>query len=446
MSQPTPSNTILHDFGGGLTLRRSTPADAERLSAFNGQIHGDDAFDAAGVAAWTRDLLEAPHPTFQPGDFLVVEDSAAGKIVSSLNLISQTWTYEGIPFRVGRPELVGTDPAYRKRGLVRKMFDVVHEWSRERGELVQVITGIPNFYRQYGYEMGLNLGGGRTGFEPLLPRLKEGAEDPYQVREAGEVDIPWLLQMYAREARYSMVSSVMDDAFFRYEISGKRKENVNRWVPCVIETAGGRPVGYLVHPGSLWGSGIAMTRYALAENESYLDVTPSVMRFLWEKGQVLARERERSLEMISFSLGAEHPAYRAVGDRLPRERKPYAFYVRVPDLPAFVLRIAPVLEARLRESACAGYSGELKISFYRGGLRLVFEKGRLASAEDWKPVIKDDEGAASFPDLTFLQMVFGYRSLDELRYAYTDCFASHAAGLVLETLFPKKASNVWAIS
>ena len=191
---------------------------------------------------------------------------------------------------------------------------------------------------------------------------------------------------------------------------------------------------------------MALTRYALAEGESYLDVTPSVARYLWQTGQSLAPAYERKMEFFYFSLGAEHPAYRAFGERLPRERKPYAFYVRVADLPAFLRVIAPVLERRLAESVCAGYSGELKISFYQSGLRLVFEKGCLSTVENWKPVIKDDEGSAEFPYLTFLQLVFGYHSLDELRAAYADCAANGAAGVVLDALFPKKASHVWVIN
>ena len=87
-----------------------------------------------------------------------------GQIVSALCLIPQTWTYDRIVFGVGRPELVATDPRYRRRGLVRAQMDVVHEWSRERGHLVQAITGIPWYYRQFGYEMALALAGGRAGF------------------------------------------------------------------------------------------------------------------------------------------------------------------------------------------------------------------------------------------------------------------------------------------
>lgn len=148
MFEQAPS--ILRQFKDGLIMRRATLDDADRLAEFNGRIHGEDPQDARAVSTWVRDLLIGPHPTFQTGDFLIVEDPAAGKIVSSLCTISQTWTYDGIPFGVGRPELVGTDPDYRNRGLVRAQFDVIHEWSCQRNELIQVITGIPFYYRQFG--------------------------------------------------------------------------------------------------------------------------------------------------------------------------------------------------------------------------------------------------------------------------------------------------------
>ena len=41
-----------------------------------------------------------------------------------------------------------------------------------RGELVQGITGIPYYYRQFGYEMALDLGGGRMCYAPQIPELK----------------------------------------------------------------------------------------------------------------------------------------------------------------------------------------------------------------------------------------------------------------------------------
>ena len=135
----------LQELGPGLILRQARLSDVDALASFNSQIQSDDGPTQPDmrVAAWTRDLMEGLHPTSQAGDFTVVEETASGQIVSSMCLISQTWQYDGIPFGVGRPELVGTLPQYRGRGLVRAQFEVIHHWSANRGEKLQAITGIP---------------------------------------------------------------------------------------------------------------------------------------------------------------------------------------------------------------------------------------------------------------------------------------------------------------
>ncbi|HET6367798.1 MAG TPA: GNAT family N-acetyltransferase [Pseudomonadales bacterium] len=107
-------------------MRRATRADAEPLAAFNAdQIRYQDApAPFAPLGLWTRDLLEGRHPTFTPDDGRIVEERRTGAIVSSMLLVSQTWAYGGVPIRVGQPELVGTRPEYRGRGLVRAQFEV----------------------------------------------------------------------------------------------------------------------------------------------------------------------------------------------------------------------------------------------------------------------------------------------------------------------------------
>ena len=145
MATMTKAPNFIRDLGDGLILRRSTLADAEKLGDFNARIHSDTQEPDPRLAAWTRDLLERPHPTFGAGDFTIIEEQATGRIVSSLNHISQTWTYDGILFKVGRPELVGTLPEFRNRGLVRCPIRGDPPWSAERGEMVQAITGIPYY-------------------------------------------------------------------------------------------------------------------------------------------------------------------------------------------------------------------------------------------------------------------------------------------------------------
>ena len=246
---------ILRDLGEGLLLCRSEASDADALAEFNSHIHSDEGFDNPDerVGAWTRDLLARPHPTFHADDFTLVVEGATGKIVSSMNLISQTWAYEGIPFGVGRPELVGTLLEYRNRGLVRAQFEEIHKWSDERGELVQGITGIPFYYRLFGYEMGMELGGGRTGYEAQLPKLKDGESEPFAIRPATESDIPFLMEVYAHSNQRRLLTCVRDEAIWHYDLTGQSEKNVDRLEFRILERPeANEPVGYFTHPWYGW--------------------------------------------------------------------------------------------------------------------------------------------------------------------------------------------------
>jgi hypothetical protein len=170
------------------------------------------------------------------------------------------------------------------------------------------------------------------------------------------------------------------------------------------------------------------------------------VRHLWNKGQEYAKRDGRTCSSFGFLLGAQHPAYEALGKNLPDEHKPYAWYLRVPDLPRFLNHIKPALEKRIAESIAVGHSREIKISFYRAGLRIMIERGRLTTLEAWKPS-PEEEGAIAFPGLTFLQVLFGYRSFDELRGAFADCRCdSEEVRALINILFPKKLSDVFPVS
>lgn len=426
----------------GVRLRRAAPDDVEAIAELQARAHSDAGWDTPdeGVRLWIRDLLTRPHPTFQPADFVVVEVLQTGAIVSSMCLISQTWRYGAIPFGVGRPELVATHPDYRRRGLVRAQFELLHALSAERGELLQAITGIPWYYRQFGYEMALSLYGARMGYAPQVPALKEGQVEPYRLRPAAEEDVPFLMAVEAHAAARSVVGCVRDAAMWRYELGGRSPEAAEQRQWGVIETPEGERVGFLAHPAGLWNTTISATAYELREGVSWLAVTPAVVRYLWAygsgKGKCLA---------FSFSLGETHPVYEAFSAGLPRIQPPYAWYLRVPDLPAFLRHIAPVLETRLAQSVAAGHTGALTLGFYRSGVRLTFERGCLTEVAPWEPQ-GNDTGAAAFPNLTFLQLLFGYRALAELRAAFPDCYANAEATVLLNALFPKQPSSVWPVS
>lgn len=437
--------TLIRDLGDGLILRHATPADADALATFNAEIHGEgNAADEAFLAAWTRALLSGLHPTFAPSDFTIVEETSTGRIVSSLNHISQQWTYGGVAFGVGRPELVGTHPDYRKHGLVRAQFAVIHQWSVERGELVQAITGIPHYYRQFGYEMCVDLGGRRRGYEATLPRLKDGEVEPYRVRAALEADLPFIAEMYDLGTGRSLLACQHPSSVWHYELL-TCPDIINRRGLCVIENPAGERVGFFTHPPMLWNDVQPATWYELIPGASWKDITPSVLRYLWQVGVMHAERAGQTCAGVGFNLGRAHPAYTVCAEALPQAHPPYAWYLRVPDLPAFLRRIAPVLAQRLAASTWAGHSGELKLSFYKTGMRLLLEGGQLTEAVAWD-IPARAEVEASFPAHTFLQLLFGHRTMEELEHSFADCAArDEATRALLNVLFPKQASAVWPI-
>jgi hypothetical protein len=144
---------------------------------------------------------------------------------------------------------------------------------------------------------------------------------------------------------------------------------------------------------------------------------------------------------------SDHPLRSVLGELVPVSLTyPYAaypdlWYIRVPDLTRFVQQVAPALEHRLASSAQAGYTGELAIDFYRSGLRLAFESGNLVVVERWQRPLWG-ESKIGFPPLVFQQLLFGYRSLHELRCLYPDVWAEGDAASVLHALFPKRQSSL----
>ena len=87
------------------------------------------------------------------------------------------------------------------------------------------------------------------------------------------------------------------------------------------------------------------------------------------------------------------------------------------------------------------HTGALRLNFYTSNLSLNFENGKLKEVAPYQAA-SYQEGDGLFPGLTFLEMLFGRRSLEELRYAYPDCAANNGGGVLLDILFPRKPSHV----
>jgi GNAT superfamily N-acetyltransferase len=437
------------DLGDGLVLRRATTDDVEAVAAFNRtQLSGEGALPAVGdaLAEWTRDLLGGTHPAVSASDCTVIEDTRHHRIVSSVILISQTWTYDGVPFGVGRPELVATHPDYRRRGLIRSQFEVLHQWSAERGHLVQAITGIPWFYRQFGYEMCVDLDAGRNSFRRNVPPLEAGKAEPFRLRAATSGDVEFIDGLHRTGCERSLLSTVRDIPMWRYEMAGRPANSIPRVVLRIVETANGEPAGFVASADYLYHDVLTVAAYEIKPGVCWQRATPSVLRALLAEGDRLAsRDDKDRPEALRFLLGREHPAFQALPPAFPESFGPYAFYMRVADLPAFLQAVRPVLNKRLSESPFSAFTGDVTLNFYRSGLMLKIDDGRVVDVQPWQPP-SCNFGDARYPDLTFLSVLFGHRTTKELNSVRADCYANPDKEPLLNILFPRRLSCVWPLS
>lgn len=359
-----------------LLLRWANAKDIEPLAAFNVRLHSDDAQrPETWLGAWTRDLMDGRHPTTTAANFTIVATADSGAIVSSQALISQTWAYEGLPFGVGRIELVGTDEAYRRRGLVREQMAAAHALSTRKGHLVQAITGIPWFYRAFGYEMAVNLGGGREYFWARSGNDKPLHSEPYQMRPATMADLLLLQTLYAQHCAGSLLVRRRSQAEWRYELETANREGIGALKAHMISDEEGRDVAYVVFFTE--AAAFVIREFGVLPGHSWRSAALFVARELKRRADELNQEREKPISQISIILDDSHPLIVALGGQLEKRRDPYAWYIRVPDLHRFLAHIAPALEERLAGSVVAGHTGRLRLNLYQDTVEILFTKGKI---------------------------------------------------------------------
>jgi hypothetical protein len=442
-------DTYRRELSDGLALRWSMPEDSEQVASLYAHVYrsSPDAPLNWHVPLWTRDMFSGQHPHIGPRDFAVVEDTTTDAIVASTCLLRYPIAFEGIPIPFGRPEVVATQPKYRNRGLIRAIFELIHAKSAARGDLVLGITGIANYYRQFGYEYSIPMGTGLTVYFAAIPVLKKDTAEPYSLRKATVDDSALLRRLWEREQMQAAITTPLSADYYRWVMEA---EGLDQWRLYLIVDTTGRSVGYLRLGPVRFSPAVTVDGLMVEEGVPLVAVVPSVLRGVQALAEMTipARPEIPPAGAVKFHLwNSDHPLRSALCDLVPVSvTHPYStypdlWYIRVPDLVRFVKHVTRALERRLASSAQAGYTGELAIDFYRGGLRLAFDGGRLAVVENWQRPLWG-ESKIGFPPLVFLQLLFGYRSLHELRSLYPDVWAEGEAAPVLDALFPKRQSSL----
>ncbi|PSL52570.1 acetyltransferase (GNAT) family protein [Saccharothrix carnea] len=382
----------------GLVLRTARPDDLDQIGAL---------------------LVERGEPADAVDHRLVVEDPDAGwescavvvdgdKVVSTATLLDETLVLDGVEIPAGQVELVATDRAYEGRGLVRALMGWAHERSAARGHLVNVMLGIPYFYRQFGYTYAIPISATR----PVTGR-PEGAG--HAVREAGVEDIPVMARLQDAEQARADLRMPHSPGLWRWLVA---RDGSTEW----LVERDGVPVatGRTTPPEE----GVRLAEAAAVDEAA-------AHALLALTGATEVTERPGSV-----AGGALEPF---LG---PAPEEANSHYVRIGDPVALLEHLRPVFGRRLVDGGFGDREGEAVVSFYRSHVRLPFKAGEVG------PVVVGGTmqapgaagGAGVAPDV-LASLLFGPHGIKGLTARFPDVYPGPNADLMY-ALFPPVRSDM----
>ncbi|KAF9313485.1 hypothetical protein BG003_005123 [Podila horticola] len=438
-TKPTRPERI--DIGDGLIMRWSTKADAKNIADCMGEcfkwipIGAPVAEDEEpGRNEWVHAgclrLLRGNHTVMTENDYAIVENTLAKEgenpIIACTCLMTGTGYYGDVDLSFGRPEAVGCLPAYRSKGLIRRLFlEMIHPASEARGDIIQFLPGIPHFYLQFGYEYALGLRAVRVMHDVAkkIPTLLPGETEPFTLREPTLADVPYLVEMSSpkRMLNQAQIGGYYDEPYWRYTIhnvleTAESPYDISRISRIIVNPKTGKDAGLVMFCGhSIKYVGI----FTLDEGYSYREALYPVLRQLLaaasepspfdkreaakkaEANEFPAIEEDakgkkdevpapaRTISSIGISLDAQHPVYKLLEPQSEPFGPKHRFYTRIPSYATFIQRVAPTLERRIAESHLAGITATLRFNFFRKvegaagkQLEIVIADGKIVSASD----------------------------------------------------------------
>jgi predicted N-acetyltransferase YhbS len=402
--------------GRGVTLtvvevRQAADADIDQIIELQNERNGPECGDQI------RALVDDPDNGV--GCFTVA--AQGGRVVSSLCLIREHLTMEGVSFGVGQPEFVATHPDYGHQGLVRAQMELVHGWSAARGDLAQMIAGIPYFYRRFGYEYAIRF----PRLRLVSPEVTLEMPDGWSVRHATVDDVDAIMRLEASAQAQARLVASRSARWWRWYIRNEDPLRSN-----VVAIRDGQVHGSAyVGPGPPGIGESTECVHCVAVDEA--DAVWALLAHANKRGQGKPVGIDERAGFAHVAFGASQ-----------RHRSAYDRYVRVPDPVALLDHLRPVLCGRLARSHYAGSSGSLLVSFYKHSLTITYKDGEVISIERAGPDQDPSrQGGIGVPPDLMATFIFGRFGAAELEDRYPDVRLGRAADLA-EALFPRLEADI----
>jgi hypothetical protein len=407
-----------------VVFRRSADAPIRNLNAMQ-------------VIDWTD-----AHPNTSHSDIAVVVD-AHDTVVAGAVLLRQTMDYAGNLLQVGRPELVVCHPEYRNRGFIRHIFTLLHAKSHARGDALQAITGIPYYYRQFGYAYAIDYDQQRVVPFAKILKHTEGMQSIHlRIAEADTYAAFIALYDTDRLSRGLLCTTPIERSYFTHLRT--QSQAVSAFDPFfLIDEEDQSVLGYVLIYRGNYDANVCVLGAGLRKDVGWHSMlTPLIQQLERYRFNIrITNPAIDALTGVSFILDSKHPIYAQLSYGFVYTETPtYAWYIRVPDYQRLFDAMNPILEARVAHSSMQGYSGELIVSCYGQGFTMQWHNGRLMSTRNTRPPLMGEGAHACLPNDTMLMMVFGRRSLSQIQEWHHEAWANHPADQLLGILFPTQSS------
>lgn len=414
------------EISNGLILRNACAEDIPALLEHFRAVHGIGALDELRV------MLEH-YPRFTWEDSFVIVNPESGEIASCVILLQNSWTLEGIQFLTVEMEAVGTLEDYRYRGQIRLLNEAFENRVSEIQPAFQAIAGIPNFYRNFGYEFAANLGGGYSVAPASIPTLPEGEEEPVSFETVTSQNFNEFMQYReTHQARntwnrtWRRTLHPEDSAYLIFEPSSEEQESFYFYLLKEQNKIVG--IFYLAR----WEKRIDVVELYL-DNYRHLD---AVLRF--------ASKKSDEWSGIPFRVTPPNQAQVREYLRLRAQVKNinrYAWYIKIPSIPRFIRIMGPLLSKRLNNTEFHEFTGELMITDYKRGYTLSFDSGefkKITKATDKDPAMYH----LRMPWGALTRLLMGYETFDSLASHEPDATCSSFMQPLVRLLFPQLEANV----
>lgn len=410
------------DLGSSLVMRNASAEDIPALLEHVRVVHGESVVDEI------RAMLEN-YPRFSWEDSFIIVNPESGEVVSCVILLQNAWTLDGIEIPSVEMEAVGTLETYRGQGHMHLLNEEFEKRTAELQPAIMAIAGIPNFYRNFGYEYAASMGGGYPVNPSLIPKLPDGEEESVSFEAVDAENIKEFLSFredHRPESTWQRKIRPEDTSYLLFEPSSHEHE---AFFFHIIKEKG-KTVGVFIL--SRWENKVDILELYL-KNTQHLN---AVLRFAITKSQ----------EWNSIPIRIPPPNQTQLRE-LVRARTQvmeiwrYAWYVKIPSIPRFIDTIRPLFSNRLRDTELHDFTGELTLTTYKEGYSLSFQNGAFTDVSESNEK-KSDNYHLRIPKGSLTRLLMGYETLEELASHEPDVMCASVMRPLVNALFPKLKAAV----